>query len=98
MCAQAHQAEQVKEENGRLEAAAARQRFVTARAQAEAEKLQAQVAAREAEERQLDAAIREASAQVAHLTAAVADAEKVGGGPSWEPSLGGPHSKSASSQ
>lgn len=74
---QAHQMEQVKEENARLEAAISKERFGHARAEQECEKLQARVTQLEAREREVDAAIRDASAEVAQLTAVVAEAEKV---------------------
>ena len=77
---QAHQMEQVKSENGRLEAAISKERFSHAKVEQECEKLQAQVTQLEAREKEVDAAIRDASAEVTQLTAVVAEAEKVGGG------------------
>jgi chromosome segregation ATPase len=77
---QAHQMEQVKTENGRLEAAISKERFGHAKVEQECEKLQAQVTQLEAREKEVDAAIRDASAEVTQLTAVVAEAEKVGGG------------------
>ncbi|KAK9915507.1 hypothetical protein WJX75_000051 [Coccomyxa subellipsoidea] len=72
----AHQMEQVKTENGRLEAAISKERFGHAKVEQECEKLQAQVTQLEAREKEVDAAIRDASAEVTQLTAVVAEAEK----------------------
>ncbi|BDA44058.1 Cilia- and flagella-associated protein 58 [Coccomyxa sp. Obi] len=72
----AHQMEQVKAENTRLEAAVSKERFGHARAQQECEKLQAQVTQLEERSRAADAAVKEASAEAALLTAVVAEAEK----------------------
>ncbi|CAL8470043.1 g9585 [Coccomyxa elongata] len=72
----AHQIEQVKGENTRLEAAVTKERFGHTRAQQECEKLQAQVTQLEEHGRAADAAVKDASAEAALLTAVVAEAEK----------------------
>lgn len=74
---QAHQIEQVKGENTRLEAAVTKERFGHVRAQQECEKLQAQVTQLEEHGRAADAAVKDATAEAALLTAVVAEAEKV---------------------